>query len=148
MDATQLSVIVTLILTLIKTAKYRAQRQKRFASTHPQFRARIAQKGRAGQGPPVSDFAKKHSSLTFFFKSIGDGCNGYSCDCINVDNVTKIGKIDNCESTEEGCLPDEADNGTAGEFPLLQILFCVSFFPSDGTRGEVRGRQRIERRKR
>ena len=148
MGATKLSAIVTLILTLIKTAKYPAKRQKRFASTHPHFSARIAQKGRPGQGATVSDFTKKHSSLTFFFKSIGDGCNGYSCDCINVDSVTKIGIIHNCESTEEGCHPDEADNGTAGEFPLLQILFCVSFFPSDGTRGEVRGRQRMERRKR
>ena len=72
---------------------------------------------------------KKLSSLTFFFKLIGDGCNGYGgCECLDVDNVTKIGKIGNCASSEAGCHPDEADNGTAGEFPLLQILFCVSFF--------------------
>ena len=59
MDATELSAIVTLILTLIKTAKYRAQRQKRFASTQPHLTAKIAQKGRSGQGTSVSDFAKK-----------------------------------------------------------------------------------------
>ena len=127
MDATELSAIVTLTLTLIKTAKYRAQRQKRFASTHPQFRARIAQKGRSGLGPPVSDFAKKHSSLTFFFKSIGDGCNGYECDCNYVDNVTKIGKL-SCESSEAGCETEEGYTGTTSEFPFFtNPVLCIFF---------------------
>ena len=58
MDATELSAIVTLILTLIKTAKYPAKRQKRFASTQPHLKTRIAKKGRPGQGAIVSDLAK------------------------------------------------------------------------------------------
>ena len=92
---------------------------------------------------------KNTSSLTFFFKSTDDGCNDYECDCIGVNNVTKIGEL-TCESSyfEEECFPEEAYNGDTGEFPLLQILFFVSFFPSDATTGEVRGRQRVERRKR